>query len=66
MAKATNGRIVVEIDFELKQELYDALGDEGLNLKPWLLNNMGLFLARCDDSARPLFSLQELGSADVI
>ncbi len=66
MAKATNGRIVVEIDHELKQELYDALGDEGLNLNQWFLNNMGLFLEGCGGSTRSLFSSQELGNADVI
>ena len=61
MAKGTSGRIVVEIDPELKQELYDALGDEGMNLKQWFLNNVGLFLEGRGDSTLPLFSSQELG-----
>jgi len=61
MAKGTSGRIVVEIDPELKQELYDALGDEGMNLKQWFLNNVGLFLEERGNSTLPLFSSQELG-----
>ncbi len=33
MAKGTSRCIVIEIDPGLKQELYAALGDEGMNLK---------------------------------
>ncbi len=40
MAKGNSGRIVVEIDPELKNELYDALGEQGLNLKQWFLENV--------------------------
>ncbi|MCF6219359.1 MAG: hypothetical protein L3J62_10870 [Gammaproteobacteria bacterium] len=60
MAKGTSGRIVVEIDPKLKQALYDALGDEGMNLKQWFLNNVGLFLEGRSGSTLPLFSSQEL------
>ncbi len=61
MAKGTSGRIVVEIDPGLKQELYDALGDEGMNLKQWFLENVGQFLEGRDNLTLPLFSSQELG-----
>lgn len=61
LGQPPSGRIVVEIDLELKQELYDALGDEGMNLKQWFLNNVGLFLEGRGGSTLPLFSSQELG-----
>ena len=44
MAKGSSGRIVIEIEPELKQELYSALGDEQLNLKQWFLCNVEEFL----------------------
>ena len=44
MAKGTSGRIVVEIDPDLKRELYQALGAEGMNLKQWFLENVDGFL----------------------
>jgi len=44
MPKGPSGRIVIEIDPELKAELYDALEHEGLNLKQWFLDNLENFL----------------------
>lgn len=44
MAKGPSGRIVIEIDPDLKHELYDALDKEGLNLKQWFLGNVESFL----------------------
>lgn len=44
MPKGPSGRIVIEIDPELKSELYDALEHEGLNLKQWFLDNLENFL----------------------
>jgi len=39
MAKGNSGRVVIEIDPDFKQELYDALEKEGLNLKQWFIQN---------------------------
>ncbi len=39
MAKGSSGRIVVEIDPELKLRLYGALGKQGLTLKDWFLHS---------------------------
>ncbi len=61
MAKGSSGRIVIEIDPGLKQELYNALGDEGMNLKQWFLDNVGRFLEGRGNHTLPLFSHQELG-----
>jgi len=58
IAKGTSGRIVVEIDPELKQTLYDALGDEGMSLKQWFLENVEHFLADKGQPTLPLFGAQ--------
>lgn len=44
MAKGVSGRLVIEIDPELKDELYTALNKEGLNLKQWFLLNTEQYL----------------------
>jgi len=41
MPVGQSGRIVIEIDPELKQELYSALEDDGLTLKQWFLERVG-------------------------
>lgn len=57
MAKGSSGRLVIEIDPELKKELYEALEKEELTLKDWFLKNAGQFLK---DKAQPsLFPLEE-------
>lgn len=37
MARGKSGRIVLEIDPEEKQDLYEALEQDGLTLKKWFL-----------------------------
>ena len=45
MSIGTSGRIVIEVDPELKQELHTTLRSEGTNLKSWFLEQADLFLA---------------------
>jgi len=45
MSIGPSGRIVIEIDPELKQELYDSLKKENLTLKQWFLENAEDYLA---------------------
>jgi hypothetical protein len=45
MSIGNSGRIVIEIEPDLKQELHKALRQEGLNLKAWFLENAEEFLA---------------------
>ena len=45
MSIGNSGRIVIEIEPDLKQELHAALRKEGLNLKAWFLDNAQEFLA---------------------
>ena len=56
MAKSSSGRLVIEIDPNLKQELYQALGDEGLNLKQWFLGNVAEYLSSRTQLELPLFN----------
>lgn len=44
MSIGTSGRIVIEIDPRLKQDLYSVLEKEGLNLKQWFLQNARQYL----------------------
>lgn len=44
MARGTSGRIVIEIDPEMKNELYQQLNRENLNLKGWFLEHVDNFL----------------------
>ena len=44
MAKGESGRLVIEIDPSIKKELYDTLGDKGLNMKEWFLMNAKAYL----------------------
>ena len=44
MAKGSSGRIVIEVDPEIKHELYDALQKENMTLKDWFLKNADTFL----------------------
>ena len=44
MPKGTSGRIVIEIEPEMKDELYTALEKEGLKMKQWFLENALEFL----------------------
>ena len=50
-----SGRIVIEIDPELKQELYGALSEQGLNLKQWFLGNAKHYLDQRIQPNLPMF-----------
>lgn len=40
MAVGRSGRLVIEIDPELKKELYAALEEDGVSLKRWFLDRV--------------------------
>ena len=44
MPRGSSGRIVLEIDPELKEELYAALQEEKLTLKEWFLDRARKYL----------------------
>jgi len=45
MPVGNSGRIVIEMDPELKQELYRSLANDKLSLKEWFLENVDLYLS---------------------
>jgi hypothetical protein len=44
MPVGRSGRIVVEIDPDLKQDLYAALEQDGVSLKKWFLGHVNAYL----------------------
>jgi hypothetical protein len=50
MAVGESGRIVIEVDPEVKRRLYSALALSGSTLKDWFLKNASNF---CDESQQP-------------
>ncbi|MGD8352520.1 MAG: hypothetical protein PVJ01_00005 [Pseudomonadota bacterium] len=60
MARGRSGRIVLEIDPMLKNDLYEALGEDGLTLKEWFIQNTSSYL---DHKAQPsLFQQAQSGA----
>lgn len=54
MPVGSSGRIVVEIDPELKHDLYAALAREGSTMKQWLIENARLFIRDSVQLSLPL------------
>jgi hypothetical protein len=51
MSIGSSGRVVVELDPQLKRQLYSALAARGMSLKEWLVLNAKQFL--CDPGKNP-------------
>ena len=51
MAVGESGRIVIDVDPEVKRRLYSALALSGSTLKDWFLKNAFTF---CEESQQPL------------
>lgn len=61
MAKGSSGRLVIEIDPDIKVALYQALGDEGLNLKQWFLENVTSYLNQRKQPELPFIGVETKG-----
>ena len=46
MPQGLSGRIVLEVDPDLKRRLYSVLAREGLTMKGWFVDAVGSYLAR--------------------
>ena len=63
MVRGKSGRIVLEIDPSLKNDLYEALQEEGITLKEWFLRQTEPYLAQ---KAQPsLFNLAQMAELKV-
>ena len=51
MAKGSSGRLVIEIDPSIKKELYERLGEKGLNMREWFLINANAYLKKNKQSS---------------
>tara|TARA_B110000902_G_scaffold227470_1_gene266822 strand:+ start:512 stop:703 length:192 start_codon:yes stop_codon:yes gene_type:complete len=51
VAKGSSGRLVIEIDPSIKKELYEKLGEKGLNMREWFLINANAYLKQNKQSA---------------
>ena len=51
MAKGSSGRLVIEIDPLVKKELYEKLGEKGLNMREWFLINANAYLKQNKQSS---------------
>ena len=56
MAKGESGRIVIEVDPALKEEIYAALSRDGLTLKSWFVQQASKYVA---DYVQPSLALTE-------
>lgn len=45
MAKGMSGRVVIELDPDLKKDLYASLDQKGLTLKDWFIQNANRYVA---------------------
>jgi len=54
MSIGNSGRLVIEIEPELKKELHAVLRQEGTNLKAWFLENVDQLLAEKGQQSLPL------------
>ena len=52
MAQGSSGRIVLEVDTQLKRQLYSALASEGSTLKAWFVSAARRYL---DEHEQPRF-----------
>jgi hypothetical protein len=63
VARGQSGRIVLEVDPELKQRLYASVVAKGLTLRQWFLGCAEQFL---QSSEQPELSFDEPGLPDVL
>lgn len=60
MSIGSSGRIVIEIDPDLKRQLYSVLVQDGMSLKSWFLNEANLYLSTRQDSEKIVVKASDL------
>ena len=61
MPVSDSGRVLIEIDPDLKRDLYSALDREGLTLKQWFTRRVSQYVA---DSVQPGLALADTEVGD--
>jgi hypothetical protein len=59
MARGQSGRLVVEIDPEMKRELHAKVARDGRTLKDWLVEQARRYLAQAPRNARNARATEE-------
>jgi hypothetical protein len=59
MSIGSSGRIVIEVETNIKRELYSALSREGMTLKEWFLKNANSYISDRTQIPLPLLNSQE-------
>lgn len=60
MSIGSSGRIVIEVDPDLKRQLYSVLVQDGMSLKSWFLNEANLYLSTRQGSEKMLVDASAL------
>lgn len=55
MARGPSGKFVIELDSQIKQDLYAALAADGLNLKEWFRSQVETYLKERSQPVLPGF-----------
>ena len=63
MAKGSSGRLVIEIDPLIKKELYERLGEKGLNMREWFLINANAYLKQNKQSSLLIDKVSQKGGS---
>lgn len=64
MGIGSSGRIVIEVDPEVKRQLYAALAREGMSLKEWFLRNAEAYLEESIQMSLPLRDRTDANKAE--
>jgi hypothetical protein len=59
--KGDSGRVVVELDPELKRQLYSALAKEGVTLKQWFINLAKVHISEHEQPNLPGIAKEKVG-----
>ena len=57
MSIGNSGRIVIEVETNIKRELYSALSREGMTLKEWFLKSANLYISDRTQIPLPLLNI---------
>lgn len=63
MAQGTSGRVVIDLDPDFKEQIYNVLKDNGLSMKEWFLREAKEL---CDEHLQPTLALEIDGQSNEV